>query len=203
MCEVKWGICFSVILSCCVSSATPNARLARATDQKAPAGLGQLVNKPLPLPSPCMRAGPEATCELGNRRVPLMLPSRSRILDQLHKNPPISRGVQPRPAFICSIRYITCLLMSQSPSFDSCLAETPETSSRQRATTLSLHSWVYCLLRRQSAALKQFERVRGDGEQTVQGKHSLLAFNGNTRALKSHRDAAALTQPLFMPVAGD
>lgn len=58
MCEVKWGICFSVILSCCVSSPTPNARLARATDQKAPAGLGQLVNKPLPLLYPCMRAGP-------------------------------------------------------------------------------------------------------------------------------------------------
>lgn len=72
---------------------------------------------------------------------------------------------------MCSIRYITCLLMCWSPSFDSCLAETSETSSRQRTTTLSIHLWVYCLLRRQPLALKQFERARGEGEQTVQGKH--------------------------------
>lgn len=41
------GICFSVSRGRCVSSPTPNAHLASATDQKAPAGLGQLVNKPL------------------------------------------------------------------------------------------------------------------------------------------------------------
>ena len=54
------GICFPVSRRRCISNPTPNAHLAHAPDQKAPAGLGQLVSKPLPLISAvsvCMRAG--------------------------------------------------------------------------------------------------------------------------------------------------
>lgn len=74
------GICFSVIRGRCVSGPTPNAHLAWAADQKAPAGLGQLVNKPLPLLVPCMRAGLRQYVSR-IRRVLLMLPLHSHILE--------------------------------------------------------------------------------------------------------------------------
>lgn len=82
------GICFSVIRGRCVSSPTPNAHLAPTADQKAPAGLGQLVNEPLPLLFPVHACWTEGTCELDNRHVLSMPPLHSHILDEHHKKTP-------------------------------------------------------------------------------------------------------------------